>query len=71
MVESTKEEHPIDTVEYSFQFEDNSGLVLSSYDIGKTIRASDDDDAWAKAEELLYNESSVDAQKLLSVSRII
>lgn len=69
MVQSSKEEDN-DLVEYSFQFEDQIGQILSSYDIGKTIHASNDDDAWAKAEEILSSESNVDGQKLLSVSRI-
>lgn len=67
MVQSNKEEHPDSLMEYSFQFEDRSGSVLSSYDIGKIIRASDDEDAWIRAEELL---SDMESQKLLSVSRI-
>lgn len=70
MVQSNREEAPDNLEEYTFQFEDNSGVILSSFDIGKTIRASDDDDAWSKAEEFLSNESSVDIQKLLSVSRV-
>lgn len=70
MVQSNKEEKHDDLVEYSFQFEDNRGAVWSSYDIGRTIKASDDDDAWTKAEEILSTESSVENQKLLSVSRI-
>jgi len=39
-------------IEYSFQFDDN-GLLMSSYDIGKTIIASSEDEAWTKAEEVL------------------
>ena len=70
MVQSSKEETTDDLAEYSFQFSDDNGVILSSYDIGKTIRASDDNDAWTKAEELLSNEPSIETQKLLSVSRI-
>jgi len=69
MAQSSKEETN-DLAEYSFQFEDGRGTILSSYDIGKNIRASNDDDAWTKAEEILNNESDMDGQKLLSVSRI-
>lgn len=57
-------------VEYSFQFSDVSGTILSSSDIGKTVKASTDDEAWTKAEELLENESDLEIQKLLSVHRI-
>lgn len=56
--------------DYSFQFEDNSGRILSSYDINKTVKAANDDDAWTKAEEFLFGESDVDPQKLLAVNRI-
>jgi hypothetical protein len=56
--------------EYSFQFEDSLGKVWSSYDIGKTVRASDDEEAIEKADELLCTSSSVELNKILSVSRI-
>ena len=55
--------------EYSFQFEDEHGRVLSSYDVGKTIYASNDDEAWEKAEEAL-NSCDLESQKLISVNRI-
>lgn len=69
MVKSNKEETPDNLFEYSFQFEDESG-IMSSYDIGKIVRAANDDDAWTKAEELLYNEAGIENHKVLSVSRI-
>lgn len=53
--------------EYSFRYEDESGKVVSSYDIGRTVKASSDDEAWTKAEECL---DSVDFSKILSVSRV-
>ena len=56
--------------EYSFQFEDAFGKVWSSYDISRTIRASDDNDAVEKADELLLSFSDVEHTKILSVSRI-
>jgi len=56
-------------VEYSFQFEDENGMVLSSYDIGKTIKASNDEEAWTRAEEVL-KESDNETPRLLSVHRI-
>jgi len=55
--------------EYSFQFE-NNGMITSSYDLGKTVTASNDEEAWDKAQEILEDESQVEAQKLLSVNRI-
>jgi hypothetical protein len=55
---------------YSFKFEDENGMVLSSYDIGKIIRASNDEEAWTRAEEVLNNESDNETQRLLSIHRI-
>jgi len=56
-----------DLSEYSFRYEDESGKIVSSYDIGRTVKASSDDDAWTKAEECM---DSVDFSKILSVSRV-
>jgi len=56
--------------EYSFQFEDVDGKILSSYDIGKTIKASNEEEAWAQAEAFLYDESDVEPHKLLNIHRI-
>lgn len=67
MVRTNNEATHDDLTEYSFQFEGDDGRILSSYDIGKTVRAANDDDAWTQAEELLCDE---DSQKLLSVCRI-
>jgi len=55
--------------EYSFQVEDSYGKMWSSYDVGKTVRASSDDEAWEKAEELITAESE-SGQRILSVTRI-
>jgi len=62
-----REEDGLD--EYSFQIEDSYGKIWSSYEVGKTIRASNDDEAWEKAEELVSNESE-NSQRILSVTRI-
>ena len=59
-----------DLQEYSFQFEDVTGRVYSSFDVGKTIRAASEEDAWSKALESLDNESGIDPERILSVSRI-
>ena len=56
--------------EYSFQFEDVFGKVWSSYDIGKTIEATNDKEAWIRSEEFLTNSSDVEFLNLLSVNRI-
>lgn len=53
--------------EYSYRFEDGFGKAVSSYDIGKTIRASSDEEAWIKAEESL---DDVEFQKILSINRV-
>ena len=70
MGQNDESEFADSSYEYSFQFEDEYGRVNSSYDIGKIVRASNDDEAWEKAEEMLENGSQVEAQKLLSVNRI-
>jgi len=70
MVKSEAEDTTSNLSEYTFQFEDEFGKLNSSYDIGKTVRASTDEEAWEKAEEILENGSQVEAQKLISVNRI-
>ena len=55
--------------EYSFQFEDNSGEMLCSYDIGRTIIASSDDEAWEMTEDLLAS-CNLHGAKVISVQKI-
>ena len=62
-----------DLPEYSFKFEDVLGKVYTSYDISKTVRASSDDEAWEKAEEIIdieSNISNIEPEKVISVNRI-
>jgi len=66
----TEEESKDKLNEYSFQFEDAYGKVYSSYDIGETVRALDEDLAVEKADELLCASSKIEHSKVLSVSRI-
>ena len=55
--------------EYTFQFEEN-GKILSSYDIGKIIKASSEKDAWEKA-QLVLDEEKYDSEiNLLLVSKV-
>ena len=56
--------------EYSFLFEDVYGKTWSSFDINKTLRASNDEDAWVKAEELMDQEISIESDKIISINRI-
>lgn len=56
--------------EYSFQFEDSYGRIYTSFDIGKTVLAENDDDAWFKAEEITSTLPNVEAEKIISVYRI-
>jgi len=56
--------------EYSFQFEDTRGKIWSSYDMGITVRASSYDEAWEKAEEIVFNNLSVEPDKIIGVDRI-
>lgn len=65
------EEEIVDELdEYSFQFEDAFGKVWSSYDIGKSVRASSESEAIEKADELLYASENIDQNKVLSVNRV-
>jgi hypothetical protein len=56
-----------DTNEYSFQFEDENGLILSSYDINRTVQASSEEEAWEKAEEILQ---TIEAAELIKVTKM-
>jgi len=57
--------------EYAFRFEDIHGNVWSSYDVGKVVTASSEKEAWQKAEELLYADSSFfEADRVTAVQRI-
>jgi len=55
-VNMAQAESPVaeDGNEYSFQFEDTHGKIWSSHDIGMTIHASSDTEAWEKAEETIF-----------------
>ena len=55
--------------EYSFQFEDTKGRVWSSFDINRTITASSEEEAFAKAEDS-FSEPEDEDVRVLSVSRI-
>lgn len=55
---------------YSFQFEDTYGRTWSSHDINRTISASNDDEAWSKAESIIFNDSSIEPERIISVDRI-
>jgi len=70
IVVSDPEEVADNLNEYSFQFEDAYGKVWSSYDISQTVRASSEDEATEKADELLLTSSTIEHNKILSVSRI-
>ena len=66
----SKEGNEETPAEYSFQFEDQEGKIYSSYDIGKTIHASTDEEAWTKAEEIIDEETIIEPHKILSVTRV-
>ena len=71
-VDMAQSESPIteDGNEYSFQFEDTHGKIWSSHDIGITVQASSDAEAWEKAEESIFTNLSIDPDKVISVDRI-
>lgn len=54
--------------EYFFQFEDSKGNVVSSFDIGRTVLASCEDDARVKAEESVRDID--DDVEIINVSKI-
>ena len=59
-----------DLHEYIFKFEDTFGKVWSSTDIGKIVRASSDDDAWEKAEEIIFSENmDFEPERVVSVEK--
>lgn len=70
MIKNSENENNDGSHEFSFQFEDVNGRVWSSYDIGKTIMASSNKEAWEKAEEIMYAEASIEPEKVLIVNRI-
>jgi len=68
--EETLADNLDDSDEYSFQFEDLSGNVWSSYDIGQSIRASSESEAMEKADKLLYASEDIEQNKVLSVNKV-
>jgi hypothetical protein len=56
--------------EFSFQFEDIYGRVWSSHDVGLTVFANNDDEAWEKAEISLEEKDDLEPERVISVSRI-
>lgn len=70
MAQSERSVNNEDGNEYSFQFEDIHGKLWSSHDIGITVHASSDDEAWEKAEEVIFTNLVVDPDKVISVDRI-
>jgi len=64
---------PIDDAglsEYTFQFEDSSGKLWSSFDIGKTVQASSTEDAWTRTEEMLFSHPDFETERIITVTRI-
>lgn len=65
-----RDNYSLDLPEYSFQFEDSQGKIWSSYDINKTVTASNDEDAWEQAEIFIDEQSDLEGQKVISVTRV-
>ena len=68
MANSSMENGDLD--EYTFQFEDSSGKLWSSFDIGKTVQASSTEDAWTRAEEMLFSQPDLETERIITVTRI-
>lgn len=56
--------------EFSFVFEDVYGNVYSSYDVGRTITASSQEEAWEIANELVGDDNEYEIQSILSVNKL-
>ena len=56
--------------EYNFIFQDTYGEIWSACDVGKTVMASSEDEAWVKAESILSSQRELEATKLISINRI-
>ena len=56
--------------EYTFQFEDSSGKLWSSFDIGKTVQASSTEDAWTRTEEMLFSHPDFETERIITVTRV-
>jgi hypothetical protein len=54
--------------EYCFQFEDIYGKLYSSYEIGKIVKASNEEEAWIQAESLMDGDE--DFEGIISINRI-
>ena len=73
MAEDTAHESCLDITsgshEYSFTFEDSNGKLWASNELGRTVRACNDGEAWMKVEKIL-DEEDLDAEIIVSVNRI-
>lgn len=69
MVNSNEVESEIDSPEWSFCFSDVYGKVWSSNDIGLSVFASNEEDAWEKAENVITS-SQMESDRILSVDRM-
>jgi len=56
--------------EYTFQFEDINGKLWSSFDIGHTVKASSDEEALTKTEEMLFSQPAYEGERIISVTRM-
>ena len=57
--------------EYSFSFEDSHGRIWSSFEVGKVIYASNDDDAWQQAECLMDDDPELEIDKVIAVNKVV
>jgi hypothetical protein len=69
-VQSENDDSKLD--EYSFRFEDVNGKTWSSFDVGLTVRALDEEEAWQKAEEMIASIDSkiFEADSIIGVEKI-
>jgi len=67
---SCEQEENSEQFEYSFQFEDDYGRIWSSYDINRTVRASNESEAMRKVQELSDPDVDIFPSKIISIDRI-
>ena len=59
-----------DEHKYIFAFDDVHGRIWNSHDVNLTIVAGNENDAWAKAEQLINERDDLEIESILSVEKI-
>jgi len=65
------ESDEVEGEEYSFSFEDPQGRIWSSFEVGRSIYASSEEDAWQKAEGLMDADPGLEIDRIVSIHKVI